>query len=455
MKVLSIEEYRRRIENIRSAEAGNRKYFRRHRIRDYLPGQVTYNLGDYPKRFSIAPTEYDYEMLSDLAKNGVRLLQIHEEWNDSIRHLGADKHSSHDPEGLRKFIDLCHSFGIKIIPYVSSGYFCANDPNFREEFTRGKYELIISHFNYRMCWAGSPEWRAYLLPRIKDILDTYGFDGIYNDWGYDGNEIFEKKMFAEGKNPYELASYDYPYDPDLEDFLGIIYSEVKRRGGVCKLHAGRNNTAPCKDKVYDYLWIGENANSENNFGIGKEYEQYIVPCQHVEFSDKSDPESYYAKVIPFMQFPLLKRGRPLMGGGLEEDIPYSVEDGEHKFKMRVRDYMKKHPEGPYVYSLWSDIPDDPEEYPRWCRFFSLYQPMVTEDSLAYIELSDCDEILSPISANVVASMFVNEEKYLVVSNLGKEEYKLDLRDVWQDRESKILAKSFIIKPNKILFLIKK
>ena len=57
MKKLTLEEHRRRIENINSAEAENKKYFRRHRIRDYLPGQATYNLGDYPARFSITPTE--------------------------------------------------------------------------------------------------------------------------------------------------------------------------------------------------------------------------------------------------------------------------------------------------------------------------------------------------------------------------------------------------------------
>ena len=86
MKNLSLEEHRKRIENINSAEENNKKYFRRHRIRDYLPGLVTYYLGDYPAPFSIAPTQYDYDMIKELAENGVDLIQVHEEWNDSIRH---------------------------------------------------------------------------------------------------------------------------------------------------------------------------------------------------------------------------------------------------------------------------------------------------------------------------------------------------------------------------------
>lgn len=48
---------------------------------------------------------------------------MHEEWNDGIRKLGADKFSSHDPEGMKAFIRLCHDFGIKVIPYVSTGFF--------------------------------------------------------------------------------------------------------------------------------------------------------------------------------------------------------------------------------------------------------------------------------------------------------------------------------------------
>lgn len=453
MKISSFFEQSKRIKNINDAEKGNRNYFARHRIRDYMPGQATYNLGDYPARFSIAPTEYDYNMLKSLSENGVELIQVHEEWNDSIRHLGATKHTSHDPEGMKRFVELCHNFGMKIIPYASTGYISQFDPDFREEFTRGRFDLKISHFHYRMCWAGSAEWREYLLPKLWNILDTYGFDGLYNDLGYDENEIYEKALFDAGKNPYELITYDYPYDPEIEDLLGIIYSEIKSRGGVYKIHVGRNNTVPTKDKVYDYLWIGENASLEG-VGVGKDFHQYIVPCEHSEFSQSKNPDLFYARVIPFMQFPLLKRGRPLRGLGLSEDIPYNTDDGEHKFKLRVRDWAEKHPSGPYVYSLWSSIPDDEGEYERWCRYLALYKPMVRENSLAYIELRECDEILSDIPDKVIASMFVNEETYLVISNLTDADYTLHLRESWENRITKERKSSFSIKPQEILFLIK-
>ena len=205
MKNPTLEQHRKRIDSINRAEQGNRKYLQRHRVQDYMPGQATYNLGDYPARFSIEPTEYDYNMLKSMAENGVELIQIHEEWNEAIRHFGADKFSSHDPKGLQKFVDLCHDFGIKIIPYISTGYFQVTDPDFRESFARTKYELVCSHFRYRKCWAGSPTWREYLLPRTFAVLDQYGFDGIYNDWGYDGAWMALDRAKAAGLDTNSLC----------------------------------------------------------------------------------------------------------------------------------------------------------------------------------------------------------------------------------------------------------
>ena len=75
MKKITLEETRKRLENITTADKDNRKYFRRHRIYDYMPGQVTYNLGDYPARFSVEPTEYDYNMIKELSENGVEVLR--------------------------------------------------------------------------------------------------------------------------------------------------------------------------------------------------------------------------------------------------------------------------------------------------------------------------------------------------------------------------------------------
>ena len=443
MKYLTLEEHAKRVENINNAARDNKKFVKRHRICDYIPGQATYNLGDYPAKFSIMPTEYDYNLLRDMAEKGVGLVQVHEEWNDAIRHHGADKYTSHDPEGMQKFVDTCHDLGIKIIPYISSGYFSMDDPDYTEDFRRGPYDIRLSHFHYAKCHAGSAAWREYVLPRTFAVLDKYGFDGIYNDWGYDGIDL--KQMYNWDK---------LPYDAEIEDLLATIYSEVKRRGGIYKLHADGNNAPDCFDRVYDYLWIGEGEDNKAA-GICKEFQPYVVPCPDLRFTKIPDPDRYYASVIPFMQFPLLKIGRPFLGTSIfEEGIDYLHEELEFGFTEKLYDYMQKNPDGPYVYSLWSSIPDDVTEYPRWAKYLELYKPMVEENTVAYIELREAADIVSTLPEDVYASMFVNEEVYMVASNMGDAPYTLALRDTWKDRESGKVSSTFEIKPGRMVFLIK-
>jgi len=72
---------------------------------------------------------------------------------------------------------------MKIIVYISTGFFERTDPDFREEWARQR-DLVEIYFHYARCSPASPGWRAYLLPRLMDILDRYEVDGFYNDTGY-------------------------------------------------------------------------------------------------------------------------------------------------------------------------------------------------------------------------------------------------------------------------------
>lgn len=431
-----------RIDNIRAAESGNKQYLRRVRIRDYLAGQAIYTLGDYPAKITAKPTAYDRALIKQMADAGVQLIQLHEDWNDACRLYGADKFNAVDEEGMKEFVALCHEHGIKVIAYVSTGYFQETDPDFREEFTATSRAFANLYFRYRKGNHGNALWRAYVIPKTLEAMDRYGFDGIYNDWGYDG--------YVPGSHCHMDPGF---YDADVEDMLSQIYSEIKRRGGIYKLHCDRNNPAPCKDRVYDYLWVGE-AIVKQQPGVGKEYPGYVVPCQDRHYHDGNTLEDYFAYTIPFLQFPLMKTGRPLQGKNLDlPNVTYYGGD-EQEFYAAVRKYMDAHPQGPYVYSLWSSIPDDPTEFDTWCRYFALYAPMVTENSLAYIELRSCDAIRSPLPESVYASMFVNEETYLAVSNLTEDVYTLELEGLWRDRLTGEVGSSFPIAHEKLRFLIK-
>ena len=166
MRMLSVEEHKRRSDNLKRARESVKSCERELKIFGYLPGQVIYYLGDYPAPMSITPTKYDFDLLKTYAENGVDLIQVHEEWNDTIEKYGSDKWHSCDPEGMKKFVDLCHYFGIKIIPYCSSSYIHQKSKYYRESFSRTQKGCVDMHYSYRYGWAGSDEWRAFIIPRM-------------------------------------------------------------------------------------------------------------------------------------------------------------------------------------------------------------------------------------------------------------------------------------------------
>ncbi len=99
-------------------------------------------------------------------------------------------------------------------------------------------------------------------------------------------------------------------------------------------------------------------------------------------------------------------------------------------------------------------PDGPYEFPMWEKYSKLYHPMVSENSVAFIELRDSEEILSKLDADIYASMFANEDVYLVLSNLSGKPYELKLQSKWRDRVSGIVSDTFTVENERILFLIK-
>lgn len=458
MKSLTLSQHRRRIDNLRQAREDIKEYTRELRIQNYLPGQISYFLGDYPAKMSIKPTEYDYNLLKSYAENGVDMIQVHEEWNDTIRRFGSDKWHSCDHDGMLQFVQMCHEFGIKILPYCSASYIHQYDKEYDPRFSRCKDGCEDMHYSYVYGWAGSEHWRNFILPRTFNIMETYGFDGIYNDWGYDWEN---SKMYP--VPPHRQNCENQPidmFDPEAEDMIHMIYEGVKERGGIYKLHTGGNGRAPVRGKCYDYLWIGE-LQFDTKSGAGKLYEPYMVPCPDKPRltnwgETRFDFDAYFAATIPFVQFPLLTHGRPTMGRCI--DVPgvvqYNTTQEDHLYQhfKKVRDFADAHPNGPYIYSEWSQIPDDEEDYPKWCHYLQLYKPMVQDDTIVYMEIRDAAMILSQIPEQVYISLFTSDEEYMVVSNMTDAPYTIALRDVWIDREGGAQGRTFVVPSKRIIFL---
>ena len=235
MKDYTADDHRRRLQNI---GVGNREIdtcMRKHLVTSYLPGQCCYNLGEYPCRNPWEIGEYDEQELDRLKDHGIQLIQVFDDWNDSLRLFGGDKFTALNPAGFRRFVEMAHQRGIRVLAYTSTGFLQWTDPDFRPEWSPAGSRCSVGFWDMARCSPASPSWRAYLLPRLIRILDEYEVDGVYIDAGYITNAA--KARMPDGsplKQPAkdELVAFDETprYDGALTDLLALIYSEVARAG---------------------------------------------------------------------------------------------------------------------------------------------------------------------------------------------------------------------------------
>lgn len=433
------EAHRRRLGHIAFGEQGIRSCLRQHLITDYLPGHCVYNLGEYPWRKPWDPDDWDEAELDRLRDSGVRLIQIHEEWNDSQRLYGGDKYSPANPAGFRRFVDMVHRRGMKIIVYVSTGFFQRTDPDFREEWARPQ-DLVEIYFHYARCSPSSPSWRAYLLPRLVRILEEYGVDGLYNDAGY-------IKLAGNTRPPTTdevLLPGESPANDDaLADMLALIYTEVKRRGGLVKLHVSAANQPATAARVYDYLWVGEGGRDGDKLRKAvKGHQPYVAPCLDMSRARVAREDELYLHAIPYMQFPVLLAGRPFTGE--RATIPGIKYPPEEKcFWTRhcraIWRHYQANPDGPHSYGWWDSCPGRTEARPTHVRWLKRYLPMVEEGTRAWLEIKDSDLFSQPPPADVVASAFANQEFHLVLANYGSGPVEIATRDNYIDTAAEAAA----------------
>ena len=95
-----LEDHRRRLQNIGLCSRAIRSCMRKHLITDYLPAQCCYNLGEYPCRKPWDPDEYDEGELDRLRDHGIQVLQVFDDWNDSLRLFGGTSTPRSTPRAI-------------------------------------------------------------------------------------------------------------------------------------------------------------------------------------------------------------------------------------------------------------------------------------------------------------------------------------------------------------------
>ncbi|MCF6284540.1 MAG: hypothetical protein L3K26_05065, partial [Candidatus Hydrogenedentes bacterium] len=381
------EEHRQRLQNIARCEQGIHSSLRKHLVTSYLPGQACYNLGEYPCRKPWDPDEYDEQELDRLKAHGIQLIHVFDDWSDSLGLFGGTKYTALNPEGFKRFVEMVHQRGMKIITYVSTGFFDIPNPEFQPHWSREGDTLHVGYFNMARCSPSSPSWRAYVLPRIMGVLDTYGVDGLYIDCGYVTNGYTKKPPTEDEVMAFEETPTS---EGALADMLALIYAEVKRRGGIVKVHISGAAQPEVGDlKVYDYLWVGEGVSDADGLREKvKNHVPYVVPCIDREFATIATEEEAYLHSIPYMQFPLLSAGRPFTGE--RAVIPGIEYPPETDFWVRrCREIWKNYranPDGPHTYSIWDAVPSNGEIRLTHARLLQQYLPLVEEGTWAWLEI---------------------------------------------------------------------
>ena len=421
----SAEDHRQRLKNIALCEASIHDCMRKHLITDYLPGQCTYNLGEYPAKKPWEIGVWDAQELDRLKAEGIELIQLHEEWNDSQRLFGADKYSPLNPAGFREFLDMAHQRGMKVIVYLSSGFIERRDLDFRPEWARDQ-DLVELFYHYALCSPASPGWRAYICKQFARVIEEYGVDGVYNDLGY---APLAGNRHAATKDEVVAFPESSQQDGALGDLLALLYAEVKRRRGIVKVHFGDTSRPMTDLKVYDYLWVGEGVeNGDSLRNAVRNYSPYVVPCLDMSRAVIGGEDELYLQSIPYIQFPLLLAGKPFTGErGLVEGIHYvpEAEDFWTHHCHEIWNYYQAHPDGPYSYGWWDSVPGRPEARAVHTKWLRQYAPMVEEGTWVWMEMRETTLVRGRLPKDVVATAYANRHLYLVLANYGKQEVAIE------------------------------
>jgi hypothetical protein len=420
LKTYSDVDHRRRLENIRIGNETIRACLRKHLITSYLPAQCCYNLGEFPCLAPRGnPDQFDERELDGLQAHGIQLIQVHDEWNNANRLPGGDRMVPLNSAGFRRFVDLVHQRGMKLIVYASTGFCDRRDPEFRAEWARPG-DLAEVYWRAARCSPASPGWRAHLLPRLMRILDEYGVDGFYDDLGY-------RRLASHPRPPTqdEVLAFEESDRSDgaLADLLALVHAEVNRRGGILKVHFSACNRPLTDAKVYDYLWVGESvANIDNLRRTIKDHPPYVVPCLDMSRARIANEDELYLNAIPYLQFPLLLAGRPFTGQRATiPGIHYPAE--KDCFWTRhcraIWKFYQAHPDGPHSYGWWDSVPGRPEARPTHARWLKQYQPLVEEGTWAWLEVRDSNLFTQSLPRDVVASVFANRNLYVVLANYSQ------------------------------------
>ena len=450
------EDHRRRLMSIAHCTKSIRSCMKKHLITDYWPAQSCYNLGEYPARTPWNPGEEDEAELDRLKEHGIQVLQVFDDWNDSLRLFGGDKYTAVNPKGYHRFIEMAHRRGMKVLTYTSPCFIERAHPDFQQAWSREGDYLVVGYWDMARCSPASPGWRAFVLPRFVSIMEEYGADGIYTDGGYLANKYEAKRKMPLAGDEIVAFEETPAMDGAFADMLALIYAEVKARGGILKLHVNGNEQPEAGGmRVYDYLWVGEGVEQADPLReTVKNYPPYVVPCLDMNFTKIANEDEPFLHSIPYMQFPVMQAGRIFTG---ERGFVPGVKYNEDFWIKRCREAWQQYQTDPsklHCYSAWDAVPGNPatrETHKRWTK---RYLPLTEDGTWAWLEVGENTFFTAPLPGDVVVSAFANRQMHLVVANYGQSPVDVETAAAYTDTAegSAAPSKNWTLEPRSLRIL---
>ncbi|MCD6562682.1 MAG: hypothetical protein J7K23_02045 [Thermoproteales archaeon] len=200
-------------------------------IRKFMPRRYMHLM------FTNHPWPSDEE-IREWAYRGVTVVRLHNDYHPSgdFWHDGSwPPYDEYGMRELRRVIDTCHQYGIRIVPYFSLAELNPKSDAFADGYivwrrsVDGRNTIIETgppsrYYGFMMCLKSG--WKDFLKKYVRKVVETLGFDGVYYDYAH--YWYCDNKLHS--KSPHTAVD-------DLFDFLEWTRELVKKRDGVLLLHA--------------------------------------------------------------------------------------------------------------------------------------------------------------------------------------------------------------------------
>jgi len=136
------------------------------------------------------------EEIRKWAYSGVNIVRLHNDYHPSGYFWHDGSWPPYDEKGmeeLKRVIDTCHRYGIKIVPYFSLYEINPKSDAFADGYIlwrrvvddRGSLiETYPPHHYYGFGMCLSSGWKEFLKDYVKKVIKTLGFDGVYYDYAH-------------------------------------------------------------------------------------------------------------------------------------------------------------------------------------------------------------------------------------------------------------------------------